>query len=118
MPSGEIVESDKVDFEKKHIDTNCMIFFESSFFLLPFWATMTKELSVLGDRNMFKRFKDNNLKISFTEQKTVNYRTTFKVHYLKNEINPPQDAKELNLSKLKNFSEYSYALLNNVKGIP
>ena len=32
LPSGEIVKSDKVDLEKKHIDTNCMIFFESSFF--------------------------------------------------------------------------------------
>ena len=57
LPSGEIVKSDKVDLEKKHIDTNCMIFFESSFFLLPFWTTMTKELSVIGDRIMFKRFK-------------------------------------------------------------
>ena len=69
LPSGEIVKSDKVDLEKKHIDTNCMIFFESSFFLLPFWTTMTKELSVIGDRIMFKRFKDNNLKIGFTELK-------------------------------------------------
>ena len=108
LPSGEIVKSDKVDLEKKHIDTNCMIFFESSFFLLPFWTTMTKELSVIGDRIMFKRFKDNNLKIGFTEQKTVNYRTNFKVHYLKNEINPPKDSKELNLSNLKKFSENKF----------
>ena len=71
LSSGEIVESDKEDFEKKHIDTNCMIFFESSFFLLPYWTTMTKELSVIGDRIMFKAIKDNSLKIGFTEQKQL-----------------------------------------------
>ena len=108
LPSGEIVKSDKVDLEKKHIDTNCMIFFESSFFLLPFWTTMTKELSVIGDRIMFKRFKDNNLKIGFTEQKTVNYTTTFRVHYLRNGINPPKESKELNLDNLKNYSENKF----------
>ena len=61
---------------------------------------------------MFKRFQDNNLKIGFTEQKTVNYRTNFKVHYLKNEINPPKDSKELNLNNLKNFSENKFFYWN------
>ena len=33
LPSGEIVKSDKVDLEKKHIDTNCMIFLKVVFLI-------------------------------------------------------------------------------------
>ena len=86
---------------------------------------MTKELSVLGDRIMFKRFKDNNLKIGFIEQKTVNNRTTFKVHILRNGTNTPKDANELNLSNLRSFSEkiffnwnrFDFGLRSHIKNL-
>ena len=86
---------------------------------------MTKELSILGDRIMFKRFKDNNLKIGFVEQKTVNNRKTFKVHYLRNGTNAPKDANELNLSNLKSFSEkiffnwnrFDFGLRSHIKNL-
>ena len=108
LPCGTLVGSEQVDYERKHIDTNCMIFFESSFFLLPFWATMTKELSVIGDRIMRKQFLRNRLKIAYTEKETVNYTSNYKNSYIKAGLKPPKDAYELDLSCLKQFSEKKF----------
>ena len=33
---------------------------------------------------------------------------SFKVHYLRNGINPPKESKELNLDNLKNYSENKF----------
>ena len=112
LPEGIFVEPDAVDHEKRHIDTSCMCFFETSFFLLPFWLTMTKEVSCLCDRVMFKRFKDNNLKIGFTEQRTLNYTTNYKIHYARAGIVPPKTAKELDTSNLNKFSEEQFYFRN------
>ena len=112
LPEGIFVEPDSVDHEKRHIDTSCMSFFETSFFLLPFWLTMTKEVSCLCDRVMFKRFKDNNLKIGFTEQRTLNYTTNYKIHYERAGIVPPKSAKELDISDLNKFSEKKFYFRN------
>ena len=113
LPNGIYVEPDKEDSKKTHIDTSCMTFFESSFFLLPFWLTMTREISAICDRVMFKRFKDNNLKIGFTEQQTLNYTTNYKVHYRRAGIEPAKDSRETDLSDLKNFSQNKFYFRNN-----
>ena len=112
LPEGIIVEPDSVDHEKRHIDTSCMCFFETSFFLLPFWVTMTKEVSCISDRLMFKRFKDNNLKIGFTEQKTLNYKTNHKIHYERAGIDPPKNSKQLYVIDLNKFSEEQFYYRN------
>jgi len=112
LPNGIYVESDKEDLDKKHIDTSCLTFFESSFFLVPFWITMTRELSAICDRVMFRMFKENNLKIGFTEQQTLNYTTNYKVHYLRAGIDPPKDSRETDLSGLKKFSKNKFYFRN------
>jgi len=53
LPTGILLEPDAEDSLMQHVDTSCLAYFESAFFQLPLWGTMTKPLSVIGDRFIY-----------------------------------------------------------------
>lgn len=103
LPDGTLVEPDQMDTDKQHIDTSCMAFYESSFFLLPFWCTMTKPLSVIGDRAMLVAMRQHSLQINWTDKKALFYRTNYHHHYLRAGKEPPAETYTLDTTDLQRF---------------
>ena len=103
LPDGTLVAPDQEDTNKQHIDTSCMTFYESSFFLLPFWCTMTKPLAVLGDRAMMTAMRQHKLKISWTDKQTLFYSTNYRHHYKRAGQEPPAETYALNTTSLQDF---------------
>lgn len=108
LSDGTIVEPDPEDVQKRHIDTSCLAMFESSFFLLPLWATMTKPLSVIGDRVMFSAFRKHRLAIEWTNVRSLFYFTNYPHHWARAGKKPPSDAYILNTARLKEFSREQF----------
>lgn len=104
LPDGTLVEPDSEDALKRHIDTSCMAFFEESFFLLPLWCTMTKPLSVVGDRIVYTAIKMHGLQVEWTDQRTVFYATNYRHHYLRAGLEPPDQTYSLNTKELEDYS--------------
>ncbi len=99
-----IVEPDAEDTMRQHIDTSCLAMFESSFFLLPLWATMTKPLSVIGDRIMYSAFKNHGLAVEWTGARSLFYSTNYAHHWARAGKQPPSETYSLNTSILNDFS--------------
>ena len=104
LPDNVEVSVDADELARNHVDTSCMALFEEAFSILPLWATMTPELSSVGDRVIFNTMRQRNFRIEFTNKKTVNYSTNYKYHYKKAGLQVPLGAYELDLSGLKDFS--------------
>ena len=104
LPDGAEVPPDSEDVSRSHIDTSCMGFFESSFSILPLWATMTPELSVIGDRVVFQAIKARQMMIGWTEKASMCYSSRYKHHYERVGLQPPEDAYQLDLSGLRGFN--------------
>ena len=110
LPDGTSVEPDIEDYKRTHVDTSCMAFFESAFFLLPLWGTMTKPLSVIGDRIMYRAMKMASASIAWTGKRTLFYTTNYAHHWRRAGKQPPLNTYKLDHSALKDFSsEQLYA---------
>lgn len=112
LPNGHFVPPDSEDVLFQHVDTSCMCFFEGAFSIIPLWATMTPELSVIGDRIIFKTLKARGLKIARTNCSTVFYTTRYRHHYERVGLTPPPDAYQLDLSPLADFSPDKFLAWN------
>ena len=104
LPEDIEAPVDPDEVTRDHVDTSCMTLFEGAFSILPLWATMTSELSPIGDRVIFSTMKHRKFKIEYTNKKTVNYFSNYKYHYRNAGLNAPFDAYELDLSVLNDFS--------------
>lgn len=103
LPDSTEVPSDHDELKLEHVDTSCMALFEEAFSVIPLWATMTPELSIIGDRIIYNAMKLRGFNIEFTHMKTVNYSSNYKYHFERVGLIPPLDSYELDLSKLNNF---------------
>lgn len=103
LPDGTLVEPDQEDIQKQHVDTSCMAFFDSSFFLLAMWCTMTKPLGVIGDRIVLLAISKNQLKIGWTEERTLNYSTNYRHHCIRAGKTPPEQTYSLDTRSLQQF---------------
>lgn len=115
LPDGTSLGPDYEDLSKKHIDTSCLAIFESAFFLIPLWATMTKPLAIVGDRVFYRAALQAGLKIKWTGLPTVNYATNYAHHWKRAGLEVPSDAKYLDGNDLPNFSRerfYAWSRLN------
>ena len=108
LPSNVEISPDQEDLDFCHLDTSCMGFFESAFMLLPFWATMTPELSPIGDRIVYQEMKSRNLKIEWTKRESVFYSSNYAHHYQRAGLQVPEDAYRLDLSMLKAFNSQKF----------
>lgn len=103
LPDNIEVSPDADEIARNHVDTSCMALFEEAFSILPLWATMTPELSLIGDRVIFGTMKRRGFKIQYTNRQTVNYSSNYKYHYERARVVVPSDAYELDLSVLSDF---------------
>lgn len=79
--------------EPNHIDTSCYVFLPGSYPLLAHWALMPKALSCVGDR-MFRRLLiERGMKVVEAAYPTVNYTTTYAVHYEDIGETPPPECQ-------------------------
>jgi len=104
LPENIEAPVDPDEVTHNHVDTSCMTLFEGAFSILPLWATMTSELSSIGDRVIFSTMKYRKFNIEYTNKKTVNYSSRYKYHYQNAGLSAPPNAYELDLSGLNDFS--------------
>jgi len=93
-----------------HVDTSCYFLHRNAFDALDIWLKMPHYLHSLGDRVFFHGLKSKKYKIVSTKEKTVAYRTQFKVHYLASNMEPPQNSKE-------NVGNSAFERLLSVEGL-
>jgi glycosyltransferase involved in cell wall biosynthesis len=111
LAGEEIVGLQDSDEENlMHIDTSCYIFSKNAFDLFEIWLKMPKILSPLCDRVFFQGLIQSGLRFESTKQKTVAFRTQYKIHYLMANLPPPPGAKE-------NVGKDCYEYLSSLDGI-
>jgi len=121
LPDGTEIDSDAEDSSQSHIDTSCLTMFENSFFLLPLWATMTKPLSVIGDRIMYEALKTNGLKVRWTGFRSLYYTTNCAHHWRRAGKPAPPNCPQLDTSIMGGFSPeklYSWSRLTPEAVVP
>ena len=106
-------ESNGIDFN----DTNCYLIHRSFFNLISNWMFKNKKECFLGDRIFWNFVKQSGAKILRSQKPTVNYTTNFIIHYLKNNLEPPEDSKAIVISadneyKIINYKEYKKIIKN------
>ena len=77
-----------------HVDTNCFFFLPPSFGVLPVWALMPREVSVICDRVFFRALLARGFASAATAKKTVNYTCTWAPIYRYLGEIPPEPIKE------------------------
>lgn len=78
-PLRGVVESDEDNHS--HIDTSCYLIHQSGFGSLSMWTQMPRQLSPICDRVFYAGLKHRGLKISFSDKRTVAFRSQYEVHY-------------------------------------
>jgi hypothetical protein len=78
---------------KQFVDTSCYFFTQQAFRLLPMWAMMPRELSVIGDRVIWELVKGMSLACAHNRAPTVAYRTQYQGHYRCAGETPPDGMK-------------------------
>ena len=76
------------------IDTNCFFFLPGAYAVVPYFGTMPRELSVYCDRIFTAMIRRSGLVAAQCRVQTVNYETSWAVHYRALGETPPEDAKE------------------------
>lgn len=94
-----------INEEKNHIDTNCYFFLRGSYYLLPTWNLIAKDLSIVGDRIFYRKIIAENLNYVGNSKQTVNYLDLWASHYALIGENPPIGAKR-NVSTSKSISNF------------
>lgn len=64
-----------------HVDTSCFMLGRKAFPLATLWAIMPKPLSPVCDRVFLQKLFFSGLRIGSTRQKTVAFRSQYKMHY-------------------------------------
>jgi len=82
-----------VQEEKDHVDTNCLFMLKGSFFVVPYFATVPKQLSAICDRVFYQALQARALKAAFVPIKTVNYHCLWEAIYRQIGETPPAGAK-------------------------
>jgi hypothetical protein len=78
---------------EEHVDTNCFFFFPPSYYLVPYFGTMPKELSPVCDRIFYQALRARGLKAAVCEIVTVNYHCLWECFYQSIGETPPEGAK-------------------------
>jgi glycosyltransferase involved in cell wall biosynthesis len=74
-----VAERDEDDFS--HVDTSCFFIHRSAFKVLQLWLAMPQQVSPIGDRILFAAIKNYNLRVAYSSQRTVAFRSRYAVHY-------------------------------------
>ena len=93
LPDGTPVQC-QLEPVEEHIDTNCFFLLPGAFAASPSWALQPKPYSPVGDRLFLQHLKSLGLSYVVCPKTTVNYVSTWAVHYQIAGQAVPVEAKE------------------------
>ena len=67
--------------DQTHIDTSCYLIHHSGFSSLSMWTQMPRQLSSICDRVFYAGLMHRGLKMSFSDKRTVAFRSQYEVNY-------------------------------------
>ncbi len=86
---GQCGENDGEDF----VDTNCMFLSKEAFPVVSIWHTVDRRLDPIGDRVVWFQIKQLGLTTAYSSEPSVCYRTNYREHYERFNVEPPPGAK-------------------------
>ena len=92
-PDWSVLCETDLDDPDKNADTNCFFLARSAFHTVAQWGLQPRQTTVICDQLYYLHIKNQGLNIRISPKVTVNYRTTWKVHYQAMGEPPPADAK-------------------------
>jgi hypothetical protein len=75
------------------VDTNCFFFLRGSFAVVPFWATIPKQLSIIGDRTFNGMLRMHQFRFAHVGKPTVNYLCLWEATYRYLGEQPPSEVR-------------------------
>jgi len=85
------------ELSSTHVDTSCFFFLPRSFYTLPVWGLMPREVAPICDRIFLEHIrlqaKLQKLSLAYATQTTVNYRSKWQSMYHAIGERPPPDAQ-------------------------
>ena len=103
-----VQDSDEITLQ--HIDTSCYLIKRSAFEALNIWLSIPKVLSPICDRIFYAYLQHKNFKLAYTKNKSVAFRSQYKIHYQMAGVIPPNNLKE-------NVAEESFRWLLTIEGL-
>jgi Glycosyl transferase family 2 len=108
--------------EAGHVDTNCFFFLRGSFSVIPYWATMPKNLASFCDRYFYHTLSQQPFTGVTVPRPTVNYHCLWEWMYRALGETPPIDAKpSLDIDKpgrwLRSLDRRDYEIAARLLGI-
>jgi hypothetical protein len=103
--TGEKLIYPEEDKSLEHVDTGCFVFFGEAVYDALEWVKIPRQYSVVGDRYLWKMIKAKRRQVTVIETPTVGYTCLWKANYLSSKVEPPVNAKKLDLSGYKAFNE-------------
>jgi glycosyltransferase involved in cell wall biosynthesis len=101
LPDGRLVPTDREDEEKRHVDTSCYAFFESSFSILPFWAMMPSFLSPICDRIMLSAIRAKGFSMAWSHKSTLYFTSNYRQHYINAGQVPPDKTNDCDIEAIR-----------------
>jgi len=83
------------DDERRHIDTNCYVFYRTAFELGLRWSLIPKQLAFMDDRVFYGMLVTANVKIAFNQRKTVGYTCLWESAYRRLGEEPPPNCRNI-----------------------
>jgi len=85
--------TETLENELKHVDTSCYLLHKSCFDLIYTWTKMPKNLSPICDRIFLAAIIHKHYRVSFTQKRTVAFRSQYELHYINNRDSMPEKIK-------------------------
>jgi glycosyltransferase involved in cell wall biosynthesis len=93
-PDGErLLVAEPGEEEGEHVDTSCLLLHRDAFGICSVWHRMPKPLSPLCDRVFYKALQHARFRIAHSGQRTLAFRSQYKIHYTTVGQTPPPGMK-------------------------
>jgi hypothetical protein len=93
------------DRRLEHVDTGCFVFFGEAVYDALEWVKIPRQYSVVGDRYLWQMIKAKRRQVTVIDTPTVGYKCLWKANYISSNVDPPMEAKNLDLSRYRSFNE-------------
>ena len=112
------------DDARRHIDTNCYVFYRTAFDLGLKWSFIPKQLAFMDDRVFYGMLVAADVKIRFNERKTVGYTCLWEGAYRQVGEEPPPNCRNVEghraaaLAWWRTLDHHSKSIIERRLGVP
>lgn len=103
--NGDKLAYPKEDQSLDHVDTGCFAFFGEAVYDALDWVRIPRQYSVVGDRYLWQMIKAKKRRVAIIDTPTVCYTCMWESNYLSSNVEPPINAKNLDMTEYKIFNE-------------